>query len=137
MIMVRAALVGAWVARTARAGGATAGEVADRRGGLVRRLTVGLRRIYARASFARTLDKMPSQLRVCGCAGPQTRRRILTTSRIMVSASSRSSPVVISKSGVDAVPHEIKSDAPERGSVLIQTQVVAGVLGSITEEGHG
>ena len=60
------------------------------------------------ASFSRTSDKEASASRVSGCAEPKTRRRRLTTSCKMLSASSRSSPALGSKTdrqrrtGVDA-----------------------------------
>ena len=63
------------------------------------------RRIYASARLARTQDSTNC---VSGCAGPKIRRRRWITSCRMVSASSRSSPVLGSKTSL----------AQQRGSVL-------------------
>ena len=62
--------------------------------------TPNLRRIYASASPLRISDKMVSHSCVTGCAGPKTRRRLWTTSCMMISASIRSSPVLTLKTWV-------------------------------------
>ena len=52
------------------------------------------RRTYASASLSRTPDNTRSEESVPGCVGPKTRRSLWTTSCMLVSASSRSSPVL-------------------------------------------
>ena len=85
---------------------------------------IRLRRIYAWASFARRSDNRRSALNVSGCAGPKIRRRLWATSCMIVSASSRSSPVSRSK-----------TSPRRRTDRWIQTQAVTGAIG-VAQVGH-